>query len=284
MAKKGGLGKGLNALFEDNSTQTSDTVRMVRLSEIEPNREQPRKDFDEEALAQLADSIREQGVIQPLIVRLLPGGTYQIVAGERRWRVSRMLGLEEVPVLIRDLNDQETAEIALIENLQREDLNPMEEAWGYRELMERFGLTQEDISKRVGKSRPAVANALRLLHLPEEVSRMVRTGAISSGHARAALAAGEEAEVLRWAKTAAEKGWSVRELEKAVKAEKTAGSRQTRMRMTRRDSFYDEMELALKEELHRKVKIDMQENKGTITIEFYSREELTDLAQRLTSE
>ena len=164
--RKGGLGKGLEALFVENETREI-APSTLKIGEIEPNRNQPRHDFDENALAELADSIREHGVLQPLLVRPLPGGTYQIVAGERRWRASRMAGLTELPVIIRDLDDVATMEVALIENLQRSDLNPMEEAMGYQELMQQHGYTQEQVAKRVGKSRPAVANALRLLALPE---------------------------------------------------------------------------------------------------------------------
>ena len=158
-AKKGGLGKGLDALFMDNETVDSGGVVTLRLSQIEPNRDQPRKIFSEEALNELADSIREHGVLQPLLVRPLPGGSYQLVAGERRWRASRMAGLQEVPVVIREMDEEQAMEIALIENLQREDLNAIEEATGYKQLMERYGMTQEQVAKRVGKSRPAIANA-----------------------------------------------------------------------------------------------------------------------------
>ena len=178
--RKGGLGKGLEALFVENETREI-APSTLKIGEIEPNRNQPRHDFDENALAELADSIREHGVLQPLLVRPLPGGTYQIVAGERRWRASRMAGLTELPVIIRDLDDVATMEVALIENLQRSDLNPMEEAMGYQELMQQHGYTQEQVAKRVGKSRPTVANALRLLALPEETARLVRDGKLSSG-------------------------------------------------------------------------------------------------------
>ena len=163
-AKLGGLGKGLDALFVDNETKDSGNM-MLRLSSIEPNKDQPRKQFDEDALMELADSIRQHGVIQPLLVRPLDNGMYQLVAGERRWRASRMAGLMEVPVVIRDLSGHETMEIALIENLQRKDLNVIEEALGYQQLMEKYDMTQEKVAERVGKSRPAVANALRLLNL-----------------------------------------------------------------------------------------------------------------------
>lgn len=190
MAKaKGGLGKGLEALFADNSTDEA-AVSTLAVSEIEPNRGQPRKQFDPAALADLADSIRQHGVLQPLVVRPMPDGSYQLVAGERRWRAARMAGLSQVPVVIKELSDSETMALALIENLQREDLNAIEEAMGYRDLMENFGLTQEQVSAKVGKSRPVVTNALRLLGLPEEVRGLLSEGKLSAGHARALLSLG----------------------------------------------------------------------------------------------
>ena len=179
--KKSGLGRGFDAIFADNSVEdisVGSSTTKVKLLDIEPNREQPRKQFDEDALAELSDSIAQHGVLQPLLVRPMPDGGYQLVAGERRWRASRMAGLTEVPVVIRDLTDSQVAELALVENLQRENLNPLEEANGYKELSDKFGYTQEKISEIVGKSRPSIANALRLLNLPEDVQEMVREQAI----------------------------------------------------------------------------------------------------------
>ena len=213
--RRGGLGKGLEALFVENET-TEITPTTLKIGEIEPNRGQPRRDFDETALAELADSIREHGVLQPLLVRPMPGGKYQIVAGERRWRASRMAGLTEVPVIIRDLDEAAAMEVALIENLQRSDLNPMEEALGYQELMERHGYTQEQVAKRVGKSRPAVANALRLLALPEETAALVREGKLSSGHARALLGLPDRSMIGPLAERITQEGLSVREAERLV--------------------------------------------------------------------
>ena len=180
MAKKG-LGSGLDTLFMDN-TNDIQVKKTLRTSEIEPNRDQPRKVFSDEAIAALADSIREYGVLQPILVGT---GMYQIVAGERRWRAARMLGLDEVPVNIKELSDLEAMQIAIVENLQRENLNPLEEASGYSELIEKFGMTQEKVAKLVGRSRSAVANAVRLLTLPESVQKMVENGDLSAGHARA---------------------------------------------------------------------------------------------------
>ncbi len=210
--RKGGLGKGLDALFIDNTTDNGPVT--LRISEIEPNRSQPRKEFDEAALADLADSIREHGVIQPLLVRPLPSGGYQLVAGERRWRASRMAGLSEVPVVIRELSDHETMELALIENLQRQDLNPMEEALGYRSLMDEYQMTQEEVAKVIGKSRPAIANSLRLLALTQPVAEWIQEGKLSAGHGRALLALEDEAAILEAAQTALKKHLNVRETEK----------------------------------------------------------------------
>lgn len=284
MAKQRGLGKGLEALFADNSTDEAQGAVIMRLNEIEPNREQPRKRFDEETLTQLAESIRTHGVIQPLLVRPLAGGGYQLVAGERRWRAARMAGLTEVPVVVREMNEQETMEIALIENLQREDLNPIEEALGYQELMDAYGFTQEQVAKRVGKSRPAVANALRLTGLPEEVRPLLESGSLSAGHARALLSWEDKTQMIEAAKLAVQKGLSVRELEKRAKIAKTPikeGADAVRRNPFSRDSYFDEMELALKEALHCKVKVVSDGDKGSVQIEFYSREELRELAERL---
>lgn len=279
--RKGGLGKGLEALFTDNATGDVNSATRLRLSEIEPNKAQPRKDFDEEALASLADSIKEHGVIQPLLVRPLDNGSYQLVAGERRWRAARMAGMSEVPVIIKELSDRETMEIGLIENLQREDLNPIEEALGYQTLMETYDFTQDEISRRVGRSRPAVANALRLLHLPQEVIALVRKKELSSGHARAILALPDEETMIETAKKAAKGNVSVREIERLAQGKR---ERPQKEKAGARDSFYDEVELALAAELGRKIAIQVknqEKDRGTITVEFYSKEELADIANRL---
>lgn len=284
MARKSGLGKGLEALFEDNSTSIPEkSTEMMKIGDLRPNKDQPRKEFDLNALEQLADSIKEHGVIQPLLVRPLTGGGYQIVAGERRYRASRMAGLTEVPVIIRELSDTETMEIALIENLQREDLNPIEEAMGYQELMDQYGFTQETISKSVGKSRPAIANALRLLNLPESVLTYVRKGELSAGHARAILSLASEEQMEEVAQKVATKGMTVREIEKLSKNKKTVAQK-GKTSFGGQDTFYDEMELALSEELGRKIKIKADEKKGTLTIEFYGKEDLKELATRLEKE
>lgn len=293
MAKKGGLGKGLEALFDDNSNATLGAQTM-RLSQLEPNKNQPRQDFDEEAICSLADSIRQHGVLQPLLVRPLENGHYQIVAGERRWRACRMLGLDEVPVLVRELSNAETMQLALIENLQRENLNPVEEAAGYRELMDTYSMTQDAVSKIVGRSRSAVANALRLLSLPPKVLQLLRQGSISVGHAKALLSVSDAAELELLADRAAKGELTVRNVERlATQGSKSAakteherspdGGTSTR-ELDGRDSFFTEMALALSEELGRKVRVSCSKGgeKGTIELDFYSRDELRDFAARLT--
>ena len=218
-AKQTGLGRGLDALFTDNARSDGEGSRLctLRVAMIEPKTDQPRKTFDEEALAGLASSISAHGLLQPILVRPLPNDRYQIVAGERRWRASKMAGLTEIPAIVIEQDDAEAAEISLIENIQRQDLNPLEEAMAYRALMDNFDLTQEQLSERVGKSRPAIANALRLLDLPEEVLVMLRDGAITAGHARTLLGCRDREALIKLAAQVAAGGISVRDLEIAVK-------------------------------------------------------------------
>ena len=277
--QKRGLGRGLDSLFSDNAVAESGVVDL-NINDIEPNRDQPRKEFDEQALAELADSISRHGLLQPITVRPTSNLRYQIVAGERRWRASRMAGLETVPVIIRELTDAECAEIALIENLQREDLNPVEEAMGYRSLMDTFGLTQEDVAAAVGKSRPAVANSLRLLGLPEDVLLLVNNGEISAGHGRALLAIKDEA-ALYAAVEAAKKGATVREIERMASKKPKPKSKTDEQNTP---SFYKEVELALSAEIGRKVRVSGANGKGVLQVEFYSDEDLADMAMRLGGE
>ena len=277
-AKKGGLGRGLEALFNENATDEKGVVTL-RLTEIEPNRNQPRMNFDEDALAELADSIEKHGLIQPIVVRPTSSGVYQIVAGERRWRACRMAGLSEVPVVIKELDDQNYYEIALIENLQREDLNAVEEAQGYRTLIDSYGLTQEQVAESVGKSRSAVTNALRLLNLDQNSLTALENGEITAGHARTILSA-DTAELASEMLKAAKAGASVRELEAMTKAK-------TKIKKVSpsvaKNNFYSEVEISLKNELCRKVDIRSKgKGKGTITLEFYSDEELADFARKLS--
>ena len=222
--KKGGLGKGLDALFADTAVEENRPISTVKLKimDIEPNRDQPRKDFDEETLRELTDSIATYGVLQPLLVRPIGDTGYQLIAGERRWRAARLAGLTEVPVVVREMTDEEAAALALIENLQRDDLNPVEEAFGFRKLMDDFDLTQEQAAERVGKSRPAVANALRLLKLLSAILEHVRDNSISAGHARALLAFPTEEAMLETAKLILDKGISVRETERLAKTTRKA--------------------------------------------------------------
>lgn len=281
MAKKvGGLGRGLDAIFVDNETEDGNKSITLRISELEPNRNQPRKDFDEKALTELAESIKQHGLIQPILVRPILGGGYQIVAGERRYRASRMAGLTEVPVTIRDLTEEETMQIALIENLQRENLNPLEEALGYQSLMDEFDFNQEEVAKAVGKSRPAVANTLRLVNLPEPVKELIKQGKISSGHGRALLAIEDDEEKIRIANAIVEEGLSVRQIEKlSKKKEKTEKEPKVEPIVP----YFTMVEQQLSENLGKKVKVSKQKGKkgGILQIEFYSDEELKELALKL---
>lgn len=277
MAAKGGLGSGLGALFDDNTTDTA-ASQTLRISEIEPNRSQPRKNFDDETISALADSIKQHGILQPLLVRPYGNG-YQIVAGERRWRAARMLGMSEVPVQIKELTDSEAMQIALIENLQRENLNPIEEAQGYYELTENFGMTQEEISKTVGRSRSAIANAMRLLSLPEEVRTMLEDGELSVGHAKALLSFDNDYDMIVAARKACGGKMTVRALEKMAQ---NAGKPEKEVSNERIDSYFKEMEIGLHEALGRKVRVEYGKNKGALILEFYDKEDLSELAERLT--
>lgn len=281
MAKKG-LGSGLDTLFMDN-TNDIQVKKTLRTSEIEPNRDQPRKFFSDEAIAALADSIREYGVLQPILVRPLGTGMYQIVAGERRWRAARMLGLDEVPVNIKELSDLEAMQIAIVENLQRENLNPLEEASGYSELIEKFGMTQEKVAKLVGRSRSAVANAVRLLTLPESVQKMVESGDLSAGHARALLAFDDEELLISTAQKAAGGGLTVRQVEK-IAQKSTEETPEKPASDSKIDNYFKEMEISLNETLGRKVKVDYGKNKGALILEFYDKDDLAELASKLAKE
>lgn len=281
MAKKlGGLGRGLDSLFADNSVdEMNPSINKLRIMEIEPNHDQPRKDFDEKALSELAESIEQHGILQPLVVRPLASGSYQLVAGERRWRAARIAGLTEVPVIIKELSDEEVIEIAMIENLQREDLNPLEEALGYRYMMDELNITQEQAAEKVGKSRPAVANALRLLKLPNEVQEMVKNNLISPGHARALLGFDSEDMIIQTAKMIVKEDLSVREVETMVKNSKKAPKIP---KQQKRDKFFSEVELALVENLGRKVKIkESKKDAGLLEIEFFDKDDLESLAMKL---
>lgn len=285
MAKKSGLGKGLDALFEDNINESHGT-QTIRMSEIEPNKSQPRRHFDENAITTLADSIRQHGLIQPILVRSTGTG-YQIVAGERRWRACRMLGMSEIPAVVKEFSDSETAQIALIENIQREDLNPIEEAAAYKELMENYNMTQEELSKAVGKSRSAIANAVRLLNMPEKVQELLRKGELSAGQAKAIAAAESEEQMIDLAERAANGQITVRAIEKLLaqkdeeeKEEPAKADTEKKQAM----NYLTEMEISLHETLSRKVKINSKDGKkGTITIDFFDPDDLSDIASKLTT-
>jgi len=277
MAAKGGLGTGLSALFDDNTTDTISSMT-VRLSEIEPNRDQPRKVFNEESITSLAESIKEHGMLQPILVRPFGSG-YQIIAGERRWRAARMLGLSEVPVQIREMNDQQAMQIALIENLQRENLNPVEEAEGYKDLCDRFNMSHEDIAKAVGRSRSSVSNAVRLLSLPDEILSMLSEGDIYTGHAKALLSFEDEVKMIQAARKAAEGKLNVRALEKLAKEQDK--DEENYIKNNRIDSYFKEMEIGLHDALGRKVKVEYGKNKGALILEFYNKEDLAELAEKL---
>ena len=279
------LGTGLSALFGDISSPDEE-MTFLPLSRIEPREEQPRNVFDEEALQTLADSISRYGVLQPITVRLLDSGYYQIIAGERRWRASRMAGLTEVPVRIIEADDRTTAELALVENLQREDLNPIEEAKGYKTLIEDYGLTQEDAAKNVGKSRPAVSNALRLLNLSPEVLHLVETGDLSAGHARALLSIQNEEIQLQAAKEIMAKALSVRKAEalasKALK--KISESEESRQKSDPTEIDYaKEISTLLTKKLGRKVTLTEGRNSGKIELEFYDADDREMLIAQLSS-
>ena len=279
--KKGGLGRGLDALFNENSTDTESAVT-VNINDIEPNRNQPRREFNESALNELADSIAKHGLIQPIVVRPTTDGRYMIIAGERRWRACRIAGVNEVPVMIKDTDDRTLMELALIENLQREDLNAVEEALGYRALIDEFKLTQEEVASRMGKSRSAVTNALRLLSLNDDELEALRLGKITAGHARALLSC-ENEETRKKLLPLAINGASVRDLERMASFGK--GNKTAKKEKKAKPNFYSEVELSLKNEMRRKVNIKPSgKGKGTLTIEFYSDEELAEFARKLASE
>lgn len=279
MAKRGVLNQRFNSIFDDNSFDEDDEgVSTLKLTDIEPNKSQPRKNFDITALNTLADSIRQNGVIQPLLVRSMPDGTYQIVAGERRWRAAKMAGLTEVPVLVKELTDLQAQQIALIENLQRENLNPIEEANGYKELMDKFGMTQEEVARVVGKARSSIANSLRLLNLPPIIAEMVSNNELSTGHCKVLLGVSETKDMVELAHKAAGKDVSVREMERMVKALDKKEKPEKK-----KDTFYMEAEISLAKALETNVSIIPGKKKSTIKIEFYSDEDLTDIINRLAN-
>ena len=280
--KRNALGRGLDSLISLGEVRTdgSSAISEIDTARIVPNPDQPRRTFSEESLDELATSIRELGIVQPLTLRLTDSGNYQIIAGERRWRASKRAGLKEVPVVVKELSDTETMEIAIIENLQREDLNPIEEAEGLQALIDKCGFTQEQVAVSVGKSRPAIANSLRLLKLPPEVRDMAKNGEISAGHARALLAFDNEALIYEAAQNIVKNKMTVRDIERLAKISEKNSTVSVK-HSKRRDSFYDEVELSLSETLGRRVKVFNGREKGTLEIEFYSIEDLKNIANKL---
>jgi ParB family chromosome partitioning protein len=281
MASQKGLGKGLGALFVDypEETQGNTPYQVLPIYKVEPNPNQPRQDFDEEELQALSDSITEHGVVHPLTVRQTESGYYQIIAGERRWRAARMAGLNEIPAVIIEADDKKAMELALIENLQRQDLNPVEEALGYRCLMEEHGMTQEETAKRVGKSRPTVANALRLLGLCPEVLEKLRSGELTAGHARAILTLKSEKKQMEAAQKIIALGLSVRQAEMICKNMERQPKPEPEVTLA--VDYVAECEKSLSKHLGRGVKIVNGKRKGRFELEFYGQDDLQTLLDAL---
>jgi len=282
--KKRGLGKGLDALFQSIDTFENDNlndkdtfnegVLEISIYDIDPNPDQPRRNFDKESIQDLSKSIQEHGVVQPIIVKPSNKNRYTIVAGERRWRAAREAGLDSIPVIIRDFDDKEMLEIALIENLQREDLNPIEEAEGISSLIENYGLTQEQVAQRLGKSRPSIANSLRLLKLPDQVKKLLEEEKISTGHARALLALNSQTKILELAQLIIEKRLSVRETENLIKKIKEKNKNKKRTDAFEKPSFILDLESRMEEYFGTRVTIQQGKKKGIIEIEYYSNDDL----------
>jgi ParB family chromosome partitioning protein len=287
--KQGGLGRNFYEILDDNLLETKkDSVTKLRVADIEPRRDQPRKDFDLEPLQALADSVRDYGVLVPLIVRENPvsAGTYEIIAGERRWRAAKMAGISEVPVVIMDSDDMKTSEIALIENVQRQDLNPVEEAFAYQALIDRFGLTQEEVAQKVGKNRSTVTNMLRLLELPEGALELLKKGDISGGHARALLGLDDEAQIVDLAQKIVQKDYSVRETERIVRlfkanAEKGDEPEELDESDAQRKVYMKDLERRVMRTLGRKVRIARVAKKKIVELSYEDDQDLEEIIKRL---
>lgn len=285
MAKKGGLGMGLDAIFDDNTLEDKESIRHVRLTDIEPNKNQPRKKFDEAEIQKLAESISEHGLIQPIIVRPIADERYQIVAGERRWRACKSAGISEIPIIVRELSDEDTAKIALIENIQRADLNPIEEAAAYKQLMDNYNITQEALAKLVGKSRSVIANSVRLLNLPEPVQDMLKNDEITVGHAKALAGIEDEDYMIEVAERAANGLLTVRNIEKIAAELQLDEQKQDKIDEIDKKikNFYTEVEISLSDRLGRKVRINPgKDGKGNISIDFFDKDDLSEIADLLT--
>src|SRR5690606_6690476 len=276
MAK--GLGKGLNALFPDESLTKAESIENIRLKSIKVNPYQPRKIFDENAIQELSESIKEHGILQPIIVRKV-GTIYEIVVGERRFRAAKMAGLVEIPAVVRQLTDEESMEMAILENLQREDLTPIEEAEAYQKLMDNLSLTQEQLAFRLGKSRPHIANHVRLLSLPEKVRKMITDGKLSMGHGRTLLGLRKKEQILLIAEKTISEGLNVRQLEKLVHRINEDVPRETKSE--KKNIFLEEKESNLREYFGTNVTIKKSKNKGKIEIEFFTEEDLERILELL---
>ncbi len=280
--RSSGLGRGLDAIFLENTLENTNnkenTINTLKISLVDPKSDQPRKYFDKEALEELSDSIRENGLLQPILVREYGEGRYQIIAGERRFRACKLAGLTEIPAIVLDRDDKAAAQIALIENIQREDLNPLEEALAYRSLKEEYDMTQEELSERIGKSRSAIANSIRLLDLPDEILTMVAARELSAGHARTLLGVKDREDMILLAQFAAEQDLSVRQLEEQVK--KINKKKKPAPEIEEEEPFVDyfrEMELKIQRQLGRKVKIADKGSKKTLTLFYEDNEDLDEL-------
>ena len=287
--KSAGLGRGLDAIFLDNTHTKSDQkgVETIKLSLIDPRSDQPRRNFDEAALESLSASILAHGVFQPILVREYAMGRYQIIAGERRFRASKMAGLTEIPAIVLEKDDEQTAKIALVENLQREDLNPIEEAMAYCSLAEEYNMTQEDLAREVGKSRSAIANAIRLLDLPDEVLALVASGTLSAGHARTLLGLNDEDAIYPMAKLCIEGDFSVRRLEEEVKKENRREKTEDEEELTSKTplvDYFHEMELRIQSHLGRVVKIHGKGRRKSITLYYEDNEDLDELLKTVCGE
>ena len=281
MSQKRGLGRGLEALIP-STRDPEQGFAEIEIDEIRPNPQQPRGDFDDEALAGLAESIRSLGLLQPVVVRPDPEGGYFLVAGERRWRAARKAGLGRIPAVIRTSDDREWLTAALVENLQRADLNPLEEAAAFQQLLEDFGLTHEEVGRRVGRSRAAITNSIRLLGLPASIQSRLASGELSAGHARALAAIEDRAFAEHVAKRAVAEGWSVRQVEDAVRLRRGENTQAPRVREVRPAEII-ELEVRLAERLGNKVRVDFRQGKGALRIDYRSLEELEKIYRRLMS-
>lgn len=281
--KMSGLGKGLDLIFMENNMESENTPVTLNLDELEANINQPRTEFNDEALKELADSIAKHGIIQPIVVKPLSSGKYRIIAGERRYRASKMAGLKEVPVIIKDISDAQIMELALVENLQREDLSALEEAKGYKSLIDSYGMTQAEVAETVGKSRSYVANTIRLLNLPQSVVEKLELGEITAGHARAMLALSNEDDIERALKITISQGLNVRQLEQLIKKMTfTEIEAPKSFKTIKSDVFYKKIESDLQKRLKHKVKIiSGKRKKGTVQIEFLGEEDLSNIYKLL---